>query len=235
MSSKTISHYHPDMDRFLIPPGSIDEQLDFYAIFGNNQPIEVEIGTGKGRFILAESRRRPETNFLGIERSLKWLRVALLRAAKEPRPNLAFLGLDADMVVKLLTPPRSIAAYHVYFPDPWPKERHHKRRLFHQRFLEKMAETLVEQGRLLLRTDHAEYYHAARSKILQSSLFGLQHEHIEDQRDAQNLPETATHYEIKFRQEARKIHHAEFAVTHSNLSGNGNAQKQNPATLDNQT
>ncbi|MDX9752564.1 MAG: tRNA (guanosine(46)-N7)-methyltransferase TrmB, partial [bacterium] len=140
---KTIQKYTPEMERLLIHPGEIDEQLDFQRLFGNTHPVEIEIGMGKGRFLLAESLCRPDTNFIGIEWSLKWLRVALYRLAKAPRPNCLLLCLNADMVVKLLIPPRSVTAYHVYFPDPWPKEKHQKRRLFNPRFIEKLAETLV--------------------------------------------------------------------------------------------
>ncbi len=216
MCAKTVYRYTFGMDRFLISPGSIDEQLDFVSIFGNNKPVEVEIGTGKGRFILAESKLRPETNFLGIERSLKWLRIAVQRAAKDPRSNLAFLCLDADMVVKLLTPPRCITAYHVYFPDPWPKDRHHKRRLFNPRLIQKLSETLIEEGRLYLKTDHEEYFHDAYERILSSGWFQLleqnqAHETIEDMNE---IPSTATHYELKFREEARPIFMAEYKPVH---------------------
>ncbi|MEW6237370.1 MAG: tRNA (guanosine(46)-N7)-methyltransferase TrmB [Candidatus Omnitrophota bacterium] len=214
MCAKTIYHYTPEMDEQLVSPGSIDEKLDFEKIFGNRHPVEIEIGTGKGRFILAESRRRPETNFIGIERSLKWIRIALWRAARDPRPNRFFLCLDADLVVKLLTPPRSIAAYHVYFPDPWPKDRHRKRRLFNSRLLEKMAETLVAEGRLLLKTDHAEYYADARQRIDGSGLFSLMEDNVSNEiiEDREEAPDSATHYEIKFRQESRPIYSAAYQV-----------------------
>jgi len=214
MCAKTIDRYTPEMEEQLISPGSIDEQLDFKKIFGNRRPVEIEIGTGKGRFILAESRRRIETNFIGIERSLKWIRVALCRAARDPLPNRAFLCLDADLVVKLLTPPHSITAYHVYFPDPWPKDRHQKRRLFNPRLLEKMAETLIPHGSLFLKTDHAEYYADARQRIDGSGLFNLMEEKISSAviEDREEAPASATHYEIKFRQESRPIYSAIYQV-----------------------
>lgn len=212
---KVITKYEPGMERFLIKPGSIDETLDYNAIFGSERSVEVEVGVGKGRFILAERLRRPNVNFLGIERSLKWLRVALFRAAKSPSDNVAFLCLDADLVIKLLIKPRSVAVYHVYFPDPWPKERHQKRRLFNPRLLEKMAETLVHQGLLLLKTDHAAYYEEAKGRILDSGVFNMIGETLSDEiiEDIEDIPENATHYEIKFRQEARRIHSGVFQTT----------------------
>ncbi len=210
MCAKTIYQYTPEIERCLIPPGSIDEHLDFPAIYGNTRPVEIEIGTGKGRFILAESLQRPDTNFLGIERSKKWLRVALLRATRRPRPNCRFLCLDADLVVKLLVIPHSIQAYHVYFPDPWPKDRHHKRRLFNPRFIEKMALSLVPGGRLHFKTDHVEYFTEAHELIRASGFFQTIEESVsrEAVQDIEDASEAATHYEIKFRREARDIHSA---------------------------
>ncbi|MFB3785757.1 MAG: tRNA (guanosine(46)-N7)-methyltransferase TrmB [bacterium] len=212
MCAKTIYEYTSEMERYLIPPGSIDEHLDFPAVYGNSHPVEIEIGTGKGRFILAESLQRPDTNFLGIERSKKWLRIALLRAGRKPRPNCRFLCLDADLVVKLLLPLHSIQACHVYFPDPWPKDRHHKRRLFNPRFIEKMALSLVPGGRLHFKTDHAEYFTEAHELIRSSGLFRVDAESVS--REAIHGPgdagEAATHYEIKFRKEARDIFSARY-------------------------
>ncbi|HOJ59865.1 MAG TPA: tRNA (guanosine(46)-N7)-methyltransferase TrmB [bacterium] len=214
MCAKTVYEYTPEMEHYLIRPGSIDEHLDFPAIFSNTQPVEVEIGTGKGRFILAESLQRPETNFLGIERSLKWLRIALSRACRAPRPNCRFLCLDADLVVKLLLLPHSIQAYHVYFPDPWPKDRHHKRRLFHPRFIEKMALSLAPGGRLHLKTDHGEYFAEAHANLLAGGFFQVISESVsrETLQDIEDASDAATHYEIKFRKEAREIYSAVYEV-----------------------
>lgn len=212
--AKTIYEYTSEMDRFLIAPGSIDESLDYRFIFGNANPVELEIGAGKGRFILAESKRRPDTNFIAIERSRKFMRIGLLRLAKDPRPNCRFLCLDADFVLKLLTRPRTVAACHVYFPDPWPKDRHQKRRLFNPRLIEKMADMLVDGGLLYLKTDHEEYFAETHARILESGFFvalaeSVSHEILQDFDDAD---ENATHYEIKWRKEARKIFSVRYQV-----------------------
>lgn len=211
---KTIYEYSSEMDRFMVQPGSIDEYLDFEAIFNSSNPVEIEIGTGKGRFLLAESAKRPETNFLGIERSLKWIRVALLRLYKQPRENCRLLCLNADFVVKLLIRPGTVQAHHVYFPDPWPKERHQKRRLFNSRFIEKLAETLVKDGHLFFKTDHASYFETANESILQSGCFeAVESETAQELLDRDSgLPDTATHYEIKFRKEARTIYYSKYRV-----------------------
>lgn len=209
---KTIYEADPRMEAMTIAPGSIDETLNFCEIFGNDNPVEFEIGCGKGRFILAESLERPDVNFVAIERSTKIIRIGMLRAAKEPRPNLRFLNLDADFVVKVLLNPESISAFHVYFPDPWPKDRHHKRRLFNPRLLQKMADALLHKGKLNLKSDHAEYYVDANDRILQSGLF----DKIEEATSNESLEafdeagKKTSHYEIKWRKESRTIHSAVF-------------------------
>lgn len=205
--AKTIYEYTPAMKRHLITPGSIDEHLDFERIFGNARPVEIELGAGKGRFIVAESKRRPDVNFIAIERSRKFLRIGLLRAAKEARDNCRFFCWDADFVLKLLIRPKTVHAYHVYFPDPWPKGRHQKRRLFNPRFIEKLAETLVDDGVLHLKTDHEDYFHETHDLIRQSGLFQVLSEHASQEsiEDFDEAAENATHYEIKWRLESRTI------------------------------
>ncbi len=214
MCAKTIYEYTPEMERWQIAPGSIDEVLRFEDIFGNSNPVEIEIGMGKGRFILAESCKRPETNFLGIERSLKYFRIALLRQSKDPRPNCRFLCFDADFVVKLLIQPNTVTAYHVYFPDPWPKERHHKRRLFNPRYVEKTAETLVSGGHLYLKSDHEEYFYDAHERILSQNCFEcVEQSTSEESYDSfEEASESETHFEIKWRMENRTIHSATYRV-----------------------
>ncbi len=212
--AKTIYEYTPEMDRILIAPGSIDECLDFPRVFGNRNPVEIEIGAGKGRFILAESKKRTDVNFIAIERSRKFLRIGLLRASKDSCPNCRFLCLDADFVLKLLIRPESVQAYHVYFPDPWPKGRHQKRRLFNPRFIEKMAETLSEEGILYLRTDHEEYFHETHARLLESGLFRVLEETTSEEtiQDFEEADENATHYEIKWRMASRKIFSVRYQV-----------------------
>ncbi len=212
MCAKTIYEFHPDMDDLLISPGSIDEYLNFEERFGNDKPVDIEIGTGKGRFILSESLKRPDINFLGIEWSRKWLRIALLRAAKLPRDNCLFLCMDADFVVKLLIRPETVHAYHIYFPDPWHKKRHNKRRLLNPRFLERAAQTLEPNGIIYFKTDHRGYYDYACESFVECKLFRKQNEEFTNEKiqTMDEAGEDATHFEIKYLKQARTIHSAEF-------------------------
>ena len=209
---KTVHTYTSEMNKYLIHSNDIDETVNFKSLFQNENPVEIEIGMGKGRFLLAESGKRLETNFIGIEKQLKWLRLALFRITRAARTNCRLLCIDADFMVKLLIAPQSVAAYHVYFPDPWPKKAQKKRRLFNPRFLEKMAETLVPGGVLYLKTDHAEYYEDTIHEIENSALFALLDQSIYQPKLShfEEASDSATHYEIKWALESRLVYSAVF-------------------------
>lgn len=123
------------------------------ALFGNGLPVEIEIGSGDGAFLLAAARRDARVNFLGIERSRAKARRLWARVARASLPNVRALQADAGCVIETLVPPASVAAYHLYFPDPWPKHRHAARRILTPRLALALARTLVPGGRLLLATD----------------------------------------------------------------------------------
>jgi tRNA (guanine-N7-)-methyltransferase len=141
-----------------IPPGSVRGPFDFAALFGNRNPVEIEVGSGKGRFLIDQATARPEVNFLGIEWSVKYLRVAAERAARRGLRNVRLYRADARHVIADLVPDASIVRLHVYCPDPWPKKRHHKRRFFGPAILVPIARVLAPGGRLHVSTDVADYF-----------------------------------------------------------------------------
>lgn len=126
------------------------------AIFGNDHPVEVEVGPGTGTFILPAAHSRPHTNFFGIEQSRG--RATRLQHAITTHglSNALVINADAACAVATLIPTASVAAYHIYFPDPWWKRRHHRRRLFTVPFAAALARTLVPSGRLYVATDVAD-------------------------------------------------------------------------------
>ncbi len=132
--------------------------LDWARVFGVPGPVEIEIGIGKGRFLLAVAQLRPDSRFVGIEWANKYLRVAEERAMKRGLPNVRFLRVDARELVERAIPPSSVAAYYVFYPDPWPKKRHHKRRFFRPESADAVARTLVPGGAMHAATDHEEYW-----------------------------------------------------------------------------
>jgi tRNA (guanine-N7-)-methyltransferase len=139
-------------------------------LFGNDDPVEIEIGCGDGAFLAAAAARRPRVNFLGLETQRPRVRRAEERLATAGG-RVRVLRADATCVVTALVAPASVHAYHVYFPDPWPKHRHAKRRLFTPRLITAMARTLVPGGRLLVATDIHGYGWLIRGRILDSGAF----------------------------------------------------------------
>ena len=137
-----------------------DPILDVAAIFANHHPVEVELGFGKGRFLLDAAQRRPEHNFIGVEVAGKYLRLAHDRALKRGLTNLRFIHGDAREFVEFFLPAGAVHALHVYFPDPWPKKKHHKRRLLDEGFFEEALRVLEVSGRLWIATDHDDYFEA---------------------------------------------------------------------------
>jgi tRNA (guanine-N7-)-methyltransferase len=122
-------------------------------VFGNHRPVEVEIGCGTGAFLVAAARRFPARNFLGLERAPRLAAVTGRAIAAARVENAQVLCCDARCVVAQLLPPRAVAAYHLYFPDPWWKRRHHRRRLCTPALVEGLARTLIPGGRVHLATD----------------------------------------------------------------------------------
>lgn len=137
-----------------IPPAP----LDVAGLFGNDHPLEVEIGSGRGLFLVNAGITHPQSNFLGIEYDYKEARRAARRLQKRAQANVRILGADARIVLSKYLANASAAAMHVYFPDPWWKRRHKKRRIFNAEFLVEAARILVPGGLLHAWTDVEEYF-----------------------------------------------------------------------------
>ena len=144
-------------DRFLVTPPP--EQTAFpLAVFDvGAAPLEVDIGCGRGRFLLARAATHPDTNFLGIDRSLLRLRKLDRKAVASGIGNIRLVNTDALAILPRL-PPASVSTFYLYFPDPWPKTRHHSRRLVSPVFIDLVFKALKPLGAIHLCTDHAGYY-----------------------------------------------------------------------------
>jgi len=141
----------------IICPPSWTETLSLDALFGVSARLEVDIGCGKGRFLIARAGRDPKTLFLGIDRQLKRLRKADRKVRREQIENVRLLRIEAAYAVRHLLPPESVSVFYIFFPDPWPKRRHRARRLFKPDFLDALARCMVGDAVLHVATDHAEY------------------------------------------------------------------------------
>ena len=131
-------------------------------IFGNDQPVAVEIGPGRGEFLLASAARTPARNFYGIERSAARAHAIAAKIARNSLANARVIEADARCLLNAL-PDASVAAFHIQFPDPWWKRRHEKRRLWTTDFVAGLTRALVMGGTIELVTDVADAFALAQS------------------------------------------------------------------------
>jgi tRNA (guanine-N7-)-methyltransferase len=142
----------------LYPLTSLIDRLDPAKWFPHSQPLEVELGSGDGTFIAQYAQRRPDRNFLAVERLLGRLRKIDRKGLRAGLANLRLVRIEASYLLEYLLPPESVHALHVYFPDPWPKRKHRKNRLVNPRFTELAAQALTPGGTVYLRTDGQDYF-----------------------------------------------------------------------------
>lgn len=182
------------------------EAFSWERIFGPRagQPIELEIGTGKGAFLLRRAREHPEINFLGIEWANEFYRYTVDRFERWKLDNARMLRTDAGVFMRVTCPRESLSALHIYHPDPWPKKRHHKRRLFQPAFLEAAVSCLREGARLAVQTDHAEYF-SVIAPLLRAHP-QLEEIPFDDPTFGVAEARIATNFEIKYLKEGREIH-----------------------------
>jgi tRNA (guanine-N7-)-methyltransferase len=143
------------LPRFGVP--YVPAPLDFAALFGRAAPTVLEIGFGMGETTAAIAGARPDVNFLGVEVFLAGVGALLKRIGERQLGNIRIVHHDAVDVVREMLAPDSLAGVHIYFPDPWQKKRHHKRRLLAQPFVGLLASRIVPGGYLHCATDWEEY------------------------------------------------------------------------------
>ena len=140
----------------------IEKPLRWNNFFGNDQPVELDIGCGRGLFLFNAAVTTPSVNFLGLEIDYREGRRTATRLMKQSLPNARVLGCDGRAVLAELIEPGSVHAAHVYFPDPWWKKRHQKRRIFNPEFIGLLATVLQPGGMVHHWTDVADYFEMVR-------------------------------------------------------------------------
>ncbi len=133
-------------------------KLAWPDIFHNQNPTELEIGSGKGTFLLGIAQALPNHNYIGIEYAKAYADFAADRLRRHGTHNARLVATEASWWIRCHVPDNSLHAVHIYFPDPWPKARHHKRRLIQLPFLKEVHRILIPGGILRLVTDHADYF-----------------------------------------------------------------------------
>jgi len=158
-----------------IPPSrlvvtDLCRRFDWREIFGNDRPVELDLGAGDGGFAIAYVQQHPEINLLAVERLLGRVRKIEKRAARAGLTNVRVLRLEFGYTVRYLLPPGSISIAHILFPDPWPKRRHWDRRLVQPDFVRDLAVALRPGGEFRFTTDHADYFETAQAAVTEANV-----------------------------------------------------------------
>lgn len=187
------------------PHASRIDLRDWWPEHRRSLPFELEIGSGKGTFLVQQATQRSDVNYLGIEWAKAYWRHAADRLRRHGLDHVRMLHADATEFVEWYCPDALFRVVHVYFPDPWPKKRHHKRRSIHADFLRQLHRVLVPAGEVRLVTDHDDYFawmteHAGRV----ADLFERRPFQPPGVGEAGEV--VGTNFERKYRREGRPFH-----------------------------
>jgi tRNA (guanine-N7-)-methyltransferase len=155
----------------LIEPPGIDQPLPVDALFDPARPLEVDCGCGKGRFLMARAAAHPEVQFLGIDRMLGRTCKLDRKIVRAGLTNVRLLRMEAFYSLQRLLPPHRVRTIYIFFPDPWPKRRHHRRRLFGTEFREVVWSRLIPGGTVEVATDHLDYFAEIRKGLRADARF----------------------------------------------------------------
>jgi tRNA (guanine-N7-)-methyltransferase len=194
--------FDPTDDIAINPRDTGFTRIDLRQLFGNEHPVVLEIGSGKGRFLVSSALEQPETNFIGIEKSLHYHRVIRERIRKRMLKNVRLVNHDAFLVLRDMIPDTSLREIHIYFPDPWPRKKEQKRRIIRPEVLQELRRVLVDGGSGIYVTDHKEYFEAASPQLPEFFETELRVPGPDDP--------PRTNYEAKYRAEGRPIYEARF-------------------------
>lgn len=152
---------------------SILERINLATMFATPQPLEVELGSGDGSFLVDYARLRPELNFIGVERLLGRIRKLDRKARRSALANVRGVRIESSYFLEYLLPPNSATSLHIYFPDPWPKRKHRRHRLVNERFPALAWQALAPGGKVYLRTDDQDYFEQMVAVFAGSPAFRL--------------------------------------------------------------
>lgn len=207
-------HREVDLTEWLFTHDDLPQPWDGgERLYGEVRPLEVEVGSGKGLFLRRATAESPGHNFLGIEVSHKYARFAAAHLAREGRENGRMVSGDALRVFREVLPEAALEAVHVYFPDPWWKKRHRKRRVLNEAFLADAARTLRPGGSMHFWTDVEEYFESTLELIDTMRTEGLPlegpHEVVES--PAEHHLDYRTHFERRTRLNEELVYRSRFS------------------------
>ena len=178
------------------------------SLFSQTADLEIEVGSGKGLFVLSESGRNPDRNYLGNELSRKYARYAAYRLAQNKRANASMLAGDGLRLFREFLPDSCAVAVHVYFPDPWWKDRHRHRRVMQPEFIKDIERVLVPSGVFHFWTDVEQYFDETIELMKEHSSLTGPHEVLE--RPAEHDMDYRTHFERRMRMRDHDVFRSQF-------------------------
>lgn len=196
-----------DLSNHLFAPDQLPRPWNAEALFGRQAPLEIEAGSGKGLFLRNVAAEHPEIDYLGIEICRPYAEMIAAHLLDEGRANAKMVAGDATVLFHDLLPDNALAAVHVYFPDPWWKRRHRKRRLMRESFVRDIERVLRPGGQLHFWTDVEEYFQVTLALLAaQTTLEGP----LDVPEPPPESAEYRTHFERRTRLEGQPVYRSEF-------------------------
>ena len=194
----------------------LPQPWDSRALFGRQAPLELEIGSGRGLFITQAATAMPERDFLGIEISQKYAKLCAVLIAKKQLTNAVMVCGDAQAVLRDNIPNNLLAAVHIYFPDPWWKRKHRKRRIVCEPVVRLVHQKLIPGGKLHFWTDVEEYFQAGLQSIAQVPGFDGPFE--VDEHAAEHDFDYRTHFERRTRLHGEPVYRSLFCKSETRVA-----------------
>lgn len=189
-----------------VPPSPEENKGKWKTIFSKEQPLHIEVGTGKGRFITEMAKANPHINYIGIEVYESVLVTALDRLIEAELPNLKLLNVNAEKLTDVFAK-GEVSRLYLNFSDPWPKTRHAKRRLTYKSFLKQYEDILIEKGEIHFKTDNQGLFEYS---LMSFSEYGMLLKYVSlDLHNSDFEGNIMTEYEEKFSQKGSRIYRCE--------------------------
>jgi len=204
----------PDFSRFYRPLEEVPKPLALAGLFGRTAPLELEIGSGKGLFLRTAAQKNPAHDFLGVEIGKKYAIFSAAGIAKANLTNAMMICGDAAAFLDEWVLPNSLHAVHVYFPDPWWKRAHKKRRILREEVVQLIERNLLPGGTLYFRTDVREYFETTLKLLAKATR--LEGPHDIPENEPQHDMDYHTHFERRTRLHGEEVYRALFVKPLSN-------------------
>jgi tRNA (guanine-N7-)-methyltransferase len=157
-----VLNEYPDV---AIDPDSLKGKLEFASLFGRTAPVHVEVGSGRATFLVNQALAHPNIDFIGIEWARKFYRYAVDRIGRWGLTNVRMIRTDVAVFIAENIADASVDCFHIYFPDPWPKKRHHKRRFINDANFDHLLRCLRPGGSIRIATDHSDYFEQVKAVL----------------------------------------------------------------------